>query len=363
MKKLTTTLAAIALSHSLVFSLDLKDLGQGLANNILGGTWSKIFDKLNEISGGAVGMCYMTDIQNYDVCSNFNDIGSMQTDMCAIAPSLPGTKKKQKQIGFGGYGLSAFCRAQINKLNNIIASVNNSQAFYDLTGNATLVNGLSLDAFYEKANPKIIFQTQKENFVKAVFRSGNQSEMNALINIQASNPQLQNGSFTDLSIDDVKAPETMKEYLGEVEGLTNSMLDGYVLGSPSNITGKLKQDLNGKKGSSAEKEANQYANKVNAKIDNSTKSLMFVTEQAMRQKEDIAMPTQQYVKYLKKDAKLRVIAQIKNQQQRQALIRMRIQEGGEIRKNLVALSAQKAVIANETFDKDAAEKEINQLIQ
>ena len=363
MKKLTTALVALLLSHSLVFSFSLDNLGQNIANNILGGSWSKIFDKLNEISGGAVGMCYMTNITTYDVCSNFNSIGSMQADMCSIAPSIPGTKKKQNTIGFGGYGLQAFCRAQINKLNNIIASVNNSQAFYNLSGNATLVNGLTLDAFYEKANPKTIFQTQKENFSKAVFRSGNQSEINALINIQASNPNLQNGAFTDLSIDDVKAPETMKDYLGEVEGLSSSMLDGYVLGSPSNITGKLKTDLNGKKGSSAEKAANQYVNQVNEKIDNSTKALMFVTEQASRQKEDIAMPTQSYVKYLKKDAKLRVIAQIKNQQQRQALIRMKIQEGGEIRKNLVALSAQKAIIANETFDKNAAEQEINQLIQ
>ena len=359
MKKLTTTLIALVLSHSLGVGIDW----QTAVGSLLGGSVSKIFDKINQISGGAIGMCYTPNIPKFDVCSTLNDIGGLQTEICSIAPSISGFTKKQKQVSIGGFGLKAYCQSSMDKLNNIIANVNNYEAFYNLEGNATLVNGLSIDEFYQKANPKTIFSTKNENFAKAVFRTGNQSEINALINIQQNNTNLKSGNFTDLDIAEVQAPATMTDYLKEVDGLSATISNGYIVGSPSNVAGVLKTKLKGKEGSESEREANNYVSGINKQIDINTKTLMGVTEQAMRQKDDIAMPTQEYVKYLKKDTRLRVIAQIKNQQQRQALIRAKIQEGGEARKNLVSLAAQKAVIANEAFDKDSAEREINQLIQ
>ncbi|RDU52920.1 hypothetical protein [Helicobacter sp. MIT 01-3238] len=362
MKKLTTTLVALALSHSLVFSFDWKQAAGMIPG--LGGAASKIFDKINQISFGAVGMCYtMQQVKQFDVCSAFNEIGSLQVEICNIAPQVPGFQKKQKTVGISGFGLQAYCAAQQNKINNIIASINNYEAYYNLGGNSKLANGLDIDSFFQKASPKTIFSTKSENFAKAVFRTGNQSEINALISIQQNNENLKSGNFTDLSIDEIQAPATMTEYLKEVDGLSAAISNGYIVGAPSNVAGVLKQKLNGKEGSDAESEANRHISNVNTQIDNNTKAMMGVAEQAARQKDDIAMPTQEYVKYLKKDARLRVIAQIKNQQQRQALLRAKIQEGGEVRKNLASLAAQKAVIANEKFDKDSAEQEINQLIQ
>lgn len=92
------------------------------------------------------------------------------------------------------------------------------------------------------------------------------------------------------------------------------------------------------------KEANKYVAEVNEKIDAATPKRIGLAIDIARQSDDLAIPTNDYVKYIKAEFRPQMIARINNQIKREAHIQSQIVLADETRKNLVSLSAQKAVI-------------------
>ncbi|RDU61842.1 hypothetical protein [Helicobacter sp. MIT 14-3879] len=354
-------------------AIDLGNLGNmvsGGAGGILGGITgnglSSLFDSFNNISGGAVGLCYYnSNIRGkIDICSQFNNINNLQQNMCSILPDIGniGFQKKTNYIGISGAGLQQFCNSNVNnRLNNVISNLGIYDSQYRLSDGINLPNGKNIDDYFSKVvNVKNILVSNKETYAKSVILNSDQSELKALVDMgKISNIQ----SLNDLDINSFQAPTSMSDYFNQRDGLSASITNDLIISSPVNVSGVLKQKLQNKKGSEAEKIANQYIAEINEKIDVGTPKRIGLAIDVAAQSTDLAIPTNDYVKYMKPEVRPRLILKINNQIKREAMIQSKIVLADEIRKNLVSLSGQKAVIMNEKFDSSKAEQEINNLIK
>lgn len=354
-------------------AIDLGSLGGivsggsgGILGGITGNGLSSLFDAFNNISGGAVGLCYYNaNIKNkIDVCSQFNAINNLQQNMCSILPDIGsiGFQKKTNYVGISGAGLEQFCNSNVNnRLNNVISNLGIYDAEYRLSDGINLPNGKNIDDYFSNVvNVKNIIASNKETYARSILLNADQSDLKALIDMgKVSNIQ----SLNDLDINSFKAPSSMSDYFNQRDGLSASITNDLIIASPANVSGVLKQKLQNKKGSEAEKIADQYVAEINEKIDVGTPKRIGLAIDVAAQSTDLAIPTNDYVKYMKPELRPKLILKINNQIKREAMIESKIVLEDEIRKNLVSLSGQKAVIMNEKFDSSKAEQEINNLIK
>lgn len=76
----------------------------------------------------------------------------------------------------------------------------------------------------------------------------------------------------------------------------------------------------------------------------------------------IAIPTQDYVKLLRKDLQPGAIAQIRRQQAQEVALISQIEEKWERKYNLAKLLIDKEVILSQTFDEKKAREEANRIV-
>lgn len=340
-------------------------IGGGIIDNILGNSLGSLFDDFNKITGGAVGMCYYNgNTNNVDICSQLNVLNGLQQNMCSILPDLGafGFSKKTNNIGISSIALQQYCSATIEqKLNNMLNNMSIYDSMYS-SNNTTLPNGKSNAEYYNSvANPRNIFQSNSQSAIKNAILSGNQESIRMLVETGKSSNNL--SSLNNLDTSKIKAPSTITDYNNQRDGLAASVTNDLIVSSPSNISGVLSQKLSGKKGTQAEMTANSYVTQINSAIDAGTPKRIGLAIDNARLKDDIAIPTQDYVQLIRADQQPQVIYKIQQQIKREAQIQSQIVLQDSIRKNLVSLSAQKAVIMNEQFDKNKAEQEINKLLK
>lgn len=359
----------------LTFMVQLKaiDLGSlsgnlvgGVINNTTSNTLGSLFNNFNNLSGGAVGLCYYnTNIKSkIDICSQFNSINNLQQNMCSILPDIAGSgfQKKINYLGLGGVGLKQFCSLSGgDKLNNVISNLGSYDVEYRLNEGINFPNGKNIDEYFNKVvNIKNILASNKETYAKSVILKSNQSELKALID-QGKITNI--NSLNDLDLDSIKPPNSMSDYLNQRDALSASITNDLVIASPLNVSGVLKQKLQNKQGIEAEKIANEYISMINEKIDVGTSKRIGLAIDVARLDTDLAIPTNDYIRYMKPEVRPKLIAKAFNQMKREALIQSKIILADEIRKNIVSLAGQKAVIMNEKFDSAKAEQEINKLIK
>lgn len=344
----------------------LGGIGNGIIGGITGSGLGSLFDAFNNLTGGAVGLCYYNaNIKSkIDICSQFSSINALQQNMCGILPDIGGIgfQKKTNYVGISGAGLQQFCNANVNnRINNVISNLGIYDSEYRLSDNINLPNGSNIDEYFSNiVNVKDIIASNKETYARSIILNSDQSELKALVDIGKISDIK---SLNDLELDSLKAPSSMSDYFKQRDGLSASVTNDLIIASPANVSGVLKGKLQNKKGAEAEKEANKYVAEINEKIDIGTPKRIGLAIDIARQSTDLAIPTNDYVKYMKAETRPRLILKINNQLKREAMIQSKIVLADEIRKNLVALSGQKAVIMNEKFDSAKAEQEINKLIK
>lgn len=76
----------------------------------------------------------------------------------------------------------------------------------------------------------------------------------------------------------------------------------------------------------------------------------------------IAIPTQDYVKLLRKDLQPGAIAQIRRQRAQEVALISQIEEKWERKYNLAKLLIDKEVILSQTFDEKKAREEANRIV-
>jgi len=164
--------------------------------------------------------------------------------------------------------------------------------------------------------------------------------------------------ITNIKLDDLKAPKNMKTYNDEIKGLAEAATTDLKLASSRKVSEAI-----GNINASSEAQLTEMRDELYRAIDEGASHRILITKEAMSKTTDYAMPTEEGIKYLRSDYKAQAVANIYNQQMREAYIIAQIQREAEAQKNIVSITAEKQIILSAKFPREQVEERIRQLIE
>ena len=168
------------------------------------------------------------------------------------------------------------------------------------------------------------------------------------------------GAKTDIksiNMEDIKAPSSMNDYRKGIDDGIKNYRTIIKNANPSQSASLARAKLSKNNKEDMKKLSNQLKSDYNnAKIAEIGNAL------ATSDYKKIAIPTQDYVKLLRKDLQPGAIAQIRRQQAQEVALISQIEEKWERKYNLAKLLIDKEVILSQTFDEKKAREEVNRIV-
>lgn len=314
----------------------------------------KTIDKVRE---SPIGRCYDLPGARYDICSLVPDLDT-ELNVCSLAPNIPGLHRRGSSITADTEFIRKYCadKSRYEGMGGI--GSDDSDIFilgqkrgggrpYDAPGEPG--DFKKIIAAKSPANTALLqFDQEKLDFIKGIAKS------------------LGRKNIDTVTIDDIvaKAPANMDEYNNvqslNVEALTKASTEfspykfSVILGNKlKNIT-----DVNAMRTI-----AEQEVLKVQGYLTDETFKKADLALKLAFNKEFLATPTREYIDILREDVKIENVYRISKRMQVEAKILSNFKEELEKKKDLIALTAEKAIIMNTKFDAKAAREEIEALIR
>lgn len=147
----------------------------------------------------------------------------------------------------------------------------------------------------------------------------------------------------------------MNDYRKGIDESIKNNREIYKTANPSQSAALARAKLN----NNEKADISDLANKIKSDYDNA-KIAEIGNVLSTSDYKKIAVPTQEYVKLLRKDLQPSAIAQIRKQQAKEIAIVSQIEEKWERKYNIAKLLMDKEKIMTQKFDEEAAKKEIDQ---
>lgn len=356
----------------LFVNLQANPLSNDIANNNIMGSISSgidfidgIFNKMDNISQGTLTKCYPTKKipeEKQDICSMLPKIEYVSIDVCS---AFPGGSKSSNTVFLGDDYLKEFCK---NKTSNktdgggVIASTNTGSKEVGGSKNGKYNGGNTPTQHYGSGGAGNIKNVlQDNNLANTVFLKGDQESLNLIDQISKDTGK----KISEITIQDVTnlAPATKKDYLDERELMVESLITDIKNFSPYNVSTTLEIKLQGKQGLVAKQEKDRYIDEIMPLIDAQTQLRASFALDRARNEKDLVYPTREYIELLRQDQRATETVRVQKQMKKEVEIIKNIYLEDDKRKNLIFLTAEKAVIMNEKFDRNAAKTEIENLIR
>ena len=363
MKKLV--LIAMALFCSIAIANPLEGVKPGKTQRGgIGGTIDQINDSLDalqktieKIRESPIGRCYDLSGRKYDICSLVPDLEA-ELNVCSLAPNIPGLHRRGSSIWANTEFIREYCanRSKYEGMGGI--GSDDSDIFilgqkrgggrpYDAPGEPG--DFKKIIAAKSPANTALLqFDQEKLDFIKGIAKS------------------LGRKNIDTVTIDDIvgRAPANMDEYNNakslNVEALIRASTEfspykfSVILGNKlKNIT-----DVNAMRAI-----AEQEVLRVQGYLTDETFKKADLTLKLAFNKEFLATPTREYIDILREDVKIENVFRINKRMWTEAKILSDLNEELAKKKDLIALTAEKAIIMNTKFDAKAAREEIEALIR
>lgn len=363
MKKLV--LIAMALFCSIAIANPLEGIKPGKTQRGgIGGTIDQINDSLDalqktieKIRESPIGRCYDLSGRNYDICSLVPDLEA-GLNVCSLAPNIPGLHRRGSSIWANTEFIREYCanRSKYEGMGGIGGS--DSDIFilgqkgkggrpYDAPGEPG--DFKKIIAAKSPANTALLqFDQEKLNFIKGIAES------------------LGRKNIDTVTIDDIvaKAPANIDEFNNirflNAEAMTKASTEFSPYKFSIILNNRLKNttDVNAMRAI-----AEQEVLKVQGYLtDEASKKIDLALKLAFN-KEFLATPTREYIDILREDVKIENVLRINKHMWIETKILSDLNEELEKKKDLIALTAEKAIIMNTKFDARAAREEIEALIR
>lgn len=363
MKKLV--LIAMVLFCSIAIANPLEGVNPGKTQRgSIGGTIDKINDSLDalqrtidKIRESPIGRCYDLSGRKYDICSLVPDLEA-GLNVCSLAPNIPGLHRRGSSIWANTEFIKEYCanRSKYEGMGSIGGS--DSDIFtlgqkgkggrpYDAPGEPG--DFKKIIAAKSPANTALLqFDQEKLNFIKGIAES------------------LGRKNIDTVTIDDIvtRAPANIDEFKNmrslNVEALTRASTEFSPYKFSAILSNRLKNttDINAMRAI-----AEQEVLKVQGYLTDEMHNRENLALKLAFNKEFLATPTREYIDILREDIKIEHVLRINKRIWVEAKILSDLNEELEKKKDLIALTAEKAIIMNTKFDAKAAREEIEALIR
>ncbi len=337
MKKIT---GLILLSTSVLLA---NPLG-GLTNQITD-AYNGLFAELNELTNGYATKCFNKPALNINnICASLNSINNPSITICDDAETL-----RLKELA------KDYC-AGMNK--NATSSRLNDFDIYQRNSGFGKGNYATPEEkdFYTKTRTAMV--SDKRNVVNSNLNKTDTTTMRYILkNSKKGTVNLASADTSKLT-----APATTEEYTQARYAVATALTQEQQRTNVVNTDVSVKNAIKGKQGASAQAEADKIVQSEFELIEASAQKEIGFEIERQAKDDDIAIPTQDYINVLREDLKAPTLAKIEQQMNREARISADIMLKADQQKQIVRLTAQKAVILNEKFDRETAQKNINALI-
>ena len=321
----------------------------------LGNIFQDIWGTLDKGTNGLVGVCYQPDfnIGSFDACSILNSIGDLEVDVCSLAPPIPGFTKKSKEVGLSG--LKAFCDAKQRQFENVISKTASDVAENTLedgriSDKTTLPNGEKVKDYLKKWSvSSIAKKAGSSSVVKTALAEGNQKVLSL---IQDYGKSFGAKQIEDVKVADIKAPSDMVAYKEQVAELASSFFENASQTSSSAISSVISAGVADKNPEEAQEYAKNYLNEKKKQFELAKANEIGQKLSVERGLNHLAIPTQEYVELQREDIQLEMIAEIRQQQLKEAQIIAEVTEKWNRREAIAEIIADKEVIMAQKFDEE-----------
>ncbi|WP_103588606.1 hypothetical protein [Campylobacter concisus] len=357
-----------------LYAFDASGALNGLINSGLSGLISSSFNQIDNATGNLIGQCYApanSGSGDFDICSVVNQVGNIDDNICGLLPNVPGFTKKSKSIGLKGEisnvknSISSYCSSKQKEFKDILAST--QVEMLDVLSekakkNQKLPNGMGIDEFNDKwSDIKTVISQNKPSLFMTAIQTNNQD----VLKLMRDNDRFKKSeSINDIQMTDFGVAKNITEYNELRQNLANQSSNNKFVTLPSNISSNVAVSLkNAKvKGSAAQRKAQEITGKQKEFIEIAKANEISLALDVNRQKGDYALPIEEMVKIARIDKQPQIIAEMRDQQKREAYLIASINERWDKREALIDLLATKEVILNEPFDEASAKSEIESIV-
>lgn len=355
-----------------LYAFDASGTLNGFINSGLSGLISSSFNQIDNATGNLVGQCYApAGSGDFDICSIVNQVGNINDNICGLLPSVPGFVKKSKSIGLRDEisdvknSISSYCSSKQKEFKDVLAST--QAEMLDILNekikkNQKLPNGMGVDEFNEKwSDIKTVISENKPSLFMTAIQTNNQD----VLKLMRDNDRFKKSeNINDIKMTDFGVAKNITEYNELRQNLANQSSNNKFVTLPSNISSNVAVSLkNAKvKGSAAQRKAQEITSKQKEFIEVAKASEISLALDVNRQKGDYALPIEEMVKIARIDKQPQIIAEMRDQQKREAYLIASINERWDKREALIDLLATKEVILNEPFDEASAKSEIESIV-
>ena len=279
--------------------------------------------------------------------------------------------KKSKSIGLKGEisnvknSISSYCSSKQKEFKDVLAST--QVEMLDVLSekakkNQKLPNGMGIDEFNDKwSDIKTVISQNKPSLFMTAIQTNNQD----VLKLMRDNDRFKKSeSINDIQMTDFGVAKNITEYNELRQNLANQSSNNKFVTLPSNISSNVAVSLkNAKvKGSAAQRKAQEITGKQKEFIEIAKANEISLALDVNRQKGDYALPIEEMVKIARIDKQPQIIAEMRDQQKREAYLIASINERWDKREALIDLLATKEVILNEPFDEASAKSEIESIV-
>ncbi len=332
----------------------------GLAGGAVGSVLGKLDQNFSNIfskSLNFINACYGTNFKlpnSYtDACALAGELDSLKTNVCS---AIGGSGNVEKGIT----GFQRLCNAKQRQFNDYVgkqavnfaewAVLQDNEKTTDFI--AKFSSGISVATF--DSNWDVNNLLKGDGIASKLLKDGKMKDLELLMDYTKSY-----GATTDpnkIKIEDIQAPNSMNDYRKGIDESIKNNREIYRTANPSQSAALARAKLN----NNEKADISDLANKLKSDYDNA-KIAEIGNVLATSDYKKIAVPTQEYVKLLRKDLQPSAIAQIRRQQAQEVAIVSQIEEKWERKYNIAKLLMDKEKILAQKFDEEAAKKEINQI--
>lgn len=355
-----------------LYAFDASGTLNGFINSGLSGLISSSFNQIDNATGNLVGQCYApAGSGDFDICSIVNQVGNINDNICGLLPSVPGFVKKSKSIGLRDEisdvknSISSYCSSKQKEFKDVLASTQAEMLDVlneKIKKNQKLPNGMGVDEFNEKwSDIKTVISENKPSLFMTAIQTNNQD----VLKLMRDNDRFKKSeNINDIKMTDFGVAKNITEYNELRQNLANQSSNNKFVTLPSNISSNVAVSLkNAKvKGSAAQRKAQEITSKQKEFIEVAKASEISLALDVNRQEGDYALPIEEMVKIARIDKQPQIIAEMRDQQKREAYLIASINERWDKREALIDLLATKEVILNEPFDEASAKSEIESIV-
>ena len=363
MKKLV--LIAMVLFCSIAIANPLEGVKPGKTQRGgIGGTIDQINDSLDalqktidKIRESPIGRCYDLSGRNYDICSLVPDLEA-GLNVCSLAPNIPGLHRRGSSIWANTEFIREYCanRSKYEGMGGIgggdsdifiLGQKGKGGRPYDAPGEPG--DFKKIIAAKSPANTALLqFDQEKLNFIKGIAES------------------LGRKNIDTVTIDDIvtKAPANMDEFHNiislKVEATTRASTEFSPYKFSVILSNRLKNttDINAMRAIAEQEVLKVQGYLTDEMYNRGNLALKLAFNETL-----LATPTREYIDILREDIKIENVLRINKRIWVEAKILSDLNEELAKKKDLIALTAEKAIIMNTKFDARAAREEIEALIR